>query len=247
MDGDLLFLNPEEPERGMRIISWNMGCAPRGSRYRRTHTEAWRYLLDTLKPDVAFVQEALHPTDAVTPDDGHLAWSADKGDQSGTAVFIRRGLSFDPLTLRADKSYVAGVRALIKGEPILFVSIHVGPPYRKNLKTLVNVLCPIIQGTRFVVGGDWNAARHVDDVYGGKWYRRFFDDLAARQMVDCHWQQHEKEVQSLWRKQDKYTYQCDHLFADAQTATGANCNVLTHIDRFSDHSPVELVAGILRS
>jgi hypothetical protein len=39
----------------------------------------------------------------------------------------------------------------------------------------------------------------------------FFDGLAARQMVDCHWQQHGKDVQSLWRKQDKNTYQCDPL------------------------------------
>ena len=232
----------------MRIISWNLGCGPRGARYRKTHAEAWRYLLDTLTPDIGFVQEALHPTEAVTPDDGHLVWSADKGDQSGTAVFVRRGLAFEPLTVRADKSYVAGVRVPIKGEPILFLSIHVGPSnYRKNLKTLVDALCPIIEGQRFVVGGDWNAARHVDDVHGGKWYRRFFDDLAARQMVDCHWQQHGKEVQSLLRKQDKNIYQCDHLFVDARTATGANCNVLPHIDRFSDHSPIELVAGTLRS
>jgi hypothetical protein len=42
----------------MRIVSWNMGCGPR-TRYRHSHAEAWRYLLDELRPDVAFVQEAL--------------------------------------------------------------------------------------------------------------------------------------------------------------------------------------------
>jgi exonuclease III len=221
----------------MRIISWNMGCAPRGSRYRRTHATAWRYLLDTLTPDIAFVQEALRPTQAVTPNDGELQWSADIGNQSGTAVFIRRGFAFEPLTVRSDKSYVAGARVSVAGEPIVFISVHVGPSnYRKNLKTLVDALCPVIEGTRFVVGGDWNAARHVDDVYGGQWYRKFFDDLAARQMVDCHWTQHGEEVPSLWRKQDAHRYQCDHIFADAITASGADCNVMPHVETFSDLS-----------
>ena len=228
----------------MRIVSWNMGCAPRGSRYRRTHDEAWRYLLDTLNPDIALVQEALHPAEAVAPLDGELQWSADKGTDSGTAVFIRRGLDFEPVVIRADKSYLAGARVSLLGESTLFVSIHVGPPnYRKNLLTLIGALCPALEGTRFVVGGDWNAARHVDDVYGGQWYRKFFDDLAKRKMVDCHWAQHGKEIPTLWRKQDTHRYQCDHFFADATTATRADCNVLPHQESFSDHSPIELVAS----
>jgi hypothetical protein len=42
----------------MRVVTWNMGCGPNSS-YRKSHDEAWRYLLQELRPDVALVQEAL--------------------------------------------------------------------------------------------------------------------------------------------------------------------------------------------
>ena len=45
----------------MRIVTWNMGCGPRVSQYRRSHGEAWEYLVNELRPDVAMVQEALVP------------------------------------------------------------------------------------------------------------------------------------------------------------------------------------------
>ena len=47
----------------MRIVSWNMGCAPRQARYRKGHSKAWRYLLEELRPDICLVQEALLGTD----------------------------------------------------------------------------------------------------------------------------------------------------------------------------------------
>lgn len=36
------------------------GGAPIRSRYRKTHAEAWGYVLDKLRPDICLVQEALH-------------------------------------------------------------------------------------------------------------------------------------------------------------------------------------------
>jgi hypothetical protein len=43
----------------MHIVTWNMGCASRASQYRKTHGEAWDYLLQKLQPEVTIVQEAL--------------------------------------------------------------------------------------------------------------------------------------------------------------------------------------------
>jgi hypothetical protein len=43
----------------MRIVTWNMGCGPTASAYRKSHGEAWDYLLYELRPDVTLVQEAL--------------------------------------------------------------------------------------------------------------------------------------------------------------------------------------------
>ncbi len=41
----------------MRIVSWNMGCFGSGA----TKDEAWRWLLDELKPDIALLQECVVP------------------------------------------------------------------------------------------------------------------------------------------------------------------------------------------
>ena len=39
---------PEYPRFTMKVITWNMGCGPRQSRYHKHHDEAWSYLLDEL-------------------------------------------------------------------------------------------------------------------------------------------------------------------------------------------------------
>src|SRR5688572_26341622 len=139
----------------MKIISWNMGCAPSGSRYRKTHGDAWKYLLRELQPDVAFVQEAMLDSEAAT-DYETLIWSEDRGTASGTGVVVRTGLHAERLTLRAEGSYVAGARVPLAGTETLFFSLHVGPPnYRKHLRTLVDQLAAAVAGERFVIGGDW--------------------------------------------------------------------------------------------
>lgn len=40
-------------------------------------------------------------------------------------------------------------------------------------------------------------ARHVDTVYGGKWFTRFFRDLSDRGWHDCHWGIHQRRPELL--------------------------------------------------
>jgi hypothetical protein len=174
----------------MKIVSWNMGCAPSGSRYRKTHRDAWRYLLQELRPDVAFVQEALFDA----PDAeafGTLFWSEQKGTVSGTGVLVRHGLPAERLTIVSEGSYVAGARVPLAGEQALFVSAHVGPgDYDKNRDVLVEQLITLVAGQRFVVGGDLNVARLYDKLYKRRSATRFFDAMAGSGFHDCHWAQH---------------------------------------------------------
>ena len=229
----------------MTIVSWNMGAAPRFAKYRRTHTTAWQYLLTTLRPDVAFVQEALFKN-PVTKGDGSLTWSDETGTDSGTAVFVRRGIVYETVPIRSEGSYVAVVVITVADTPFFFISVHVGPSkYALHRRTLASTLSERTTGHRFVIGGDWNAARHWDTVHGGRASMKFFDGLAARGMVDCHWTQHQKEVQSVWRRQDRNGYQCDHVFVDATTAAagGFDCEVINGGEPFrawSDHDPIRL-------
>jgi endonuclease/exonuclease/phosphatase family metal-dependent hydrolase len=228
----------------VRVISWNMGCAPRPAKYRKTHAEAWRYLLDDLKPDVALIQEALVNPEPIAREYGQMFWSADKGTDSGTAVLVRGGLAGEFKELRSAGSYVAAAEVTINDSTAFVASIHVGPPrYRKHLRTLMDVLVPAVAGQRFIVGGDLNAARHVDNVYGGRWFHRFFESVAAREFHDCHWQLHGKEVQSFWGRQARNPYQCDHVFVDRETAHGIReCHVIDNpvVRALSDHGPLLL-------
>src|SRR3954467_2111599 len=108
----------------MLIVSWNMGCGPR-SRYRRSHADAWRYLLE-LRPDVAFVQEALRNSEPLSVH-GSTFWSTDRRTDSGTAAFILAGVGAEPVDVRSTGSYVAGVSVQSSGVPMLLASVHVGP------------------------------------------------------------------------------------------------------------------------
>jgi endonuclease/exonuclease/phosphatase family metal-dependent hydrolase len=231
----------------MLIVSWNMGCgAP--SRYRRTHADAWAYLLD-LQPDVAFVQEALRGA-APPAARGTTFWSAHRGTESGTAVFVRRGVPAKRIALRSAGSYVCGVSISSGGGPILLASLHVASGnYREHRRVLTETLAKVTAGKRFVVGGDVNAARHWDDVYGGRIHARFFETLADHGFHDCHWAQHGREVQTFWGHQTREAYQCDHLFVDRQTAglgQVRNCVVVdnSRVRALSDHGLLRLELAI---
>lgn len=110
----------------MRYVSWNMGCAPPMARYRTTHADAWRYLLQELRPDVALVQEALFSAAPISG--GQLFWSEDRGSESGAAIFVRNGLEAGRVAVQSTGSYIAAVQLTLSGNPTLVASVHVGPP-----------------------------------------------------------------------------------------------------------------------
>jgi len=230
----------------MRIISWNMGCSFPG-RYRRSHADAWRYLFG-LQPDVVFVQEALRQA-APAVSLGTTVWSANRGQESATAVFVRSGAAVTPLEVRARASYVAAATVGSSIGPLLLASVHVGPgDYKENRRVVVQKLRKITASHRFVVGGDVNAARHWDTVYGGRTHAEFFATLDRCGFHDCHWAQHGREVQSFWGRQAKEAYQCDHIFTDPITGTGLvrDCTIIDNpeVRSLSDHGPLRLDLAI---
>lgn len=227
----------------MQIVSWNMGCAPPMARYRRSHGAAWRLLLDELRPDVCLVQEALVESEAMSAG-GRLFWSEPYGSDSGAAVWVRDGLTARPFAIRSEGSCVAG--AVVDGpdRERVFLSVHVGPPnYRKHLRVLAESVSVALDSTSFVVAGDLNAARHIDVVYGGKWFKRYFAALEQRGWHDCHWELNQRECQSFWGHQAKNPYQCDHAFVDRASAPWAvTCRIVDSgsVRALSDHGPLLL-------
>lgn len=131
------------------------------------------------------------------------------------------------------------------GDALTFVSAHVAPDqhHKQNLRALVDALTPALSGRRFVLGGDFNAARHWGEVYPSSDQSWFFAELARRGVEDCHWSLHGREVQTFFGRQTVERYQTDHLFADAASLRAvAECVVQDYaaVRGLSDHAPVVL-------
>jgi endonuclease/exonuclease/phosphatase family metal-dependent hydrolase len=206
-------------------------------RRRDTHEAAWHYLLTTLKPDVACVQEALASADRLVASYGTIVWSKTK--PGGTGVFVRHSVkpTATPASLRG--SYVAGVRVPLGSGSLRVFSVHVGPESWKNQETFEPWLISQVQAEPTVVGGDINTSR----AYSAR-HAAFLTHLIEAGVHDCHWAKHKHEVPSFWGRQSRVAkYQDDHWFASRTLADSiSDCwievNPLTRI--LSDHGPVVL-------
>jgi endonuclease/exonuclease/phosphatase family metal-dependent hydrolase len=231
----------------MRVVTWNMGCGPRVAQYRKTHDEAWDYLLQELRPDVVFVQEAL-VTKIEDARRNHSVSMCDlaAGVAAGTAVLVR---NFDtapaPAVSVSRDTYVVPAKVNTPAGPLTVVSVHIypGKEQHADLGRLVALLDNTFSGQAILVGGDFNAARRFDEVYGGKMHGTFFSTMASAGLHEIHWAIHGREIQTFWGHQAKEAYQDDHFFIAKPWASRVrSCDVIDNevVRRLSDHGPVVL-------
>jgi endonuclease/exonuclease/phosphatase family metal-dependent hydrolase len=142
-----------------------MGCSPIASRYRKTHQEALRYLLDELRADIALVQEALlAPATLASP--GYLFKSPSLvGHDAGSAV-LASGIAARELSLRADGCCIAAAELERPSGTFVAVSVHVSTlrTQKRFLRSLIDSLMPVLAGKRFVVGGDFTPQGNIAKV-----------------------------------------------------------------------------------
>ncbi len=220
---------------------------PWPTRYRKLHDEAWSYLLDELRPDVALVQEALvTKLEAARRDHAVTICGLEPSVLAGTAVLVR-GLESGagPALDISPHTYAVPVEVQTAAGPLVVVSVHVYPGEKQHadLARLVAELARALPGRPALVGGDFNSARHFDTVYGGKKHATFFDSMGTAGFHQAHWALHGREVQSFWGKQAKEKYQDDHFFLSQRWAPRVRtCEVVDNdlVRRVSDHGPVVL-------
>lgn len=232
----------------MRIVTWNMGCNIPASAYRKHHDEAWAYLLEELRPDIALVQEAVvAKIEAAQEFTATLCDLLPKYD-AGTAVLMRRDLETTavPKLSISSATYVATTKVSTPAGLLNVAAVHVypGDEQHADLARLVALLRQTFEADSVLVGGDFNAARHFDDIYRRKEkYAAFFDAMAEAGFHDAHWGIHGREVQSFWGKRAKEPYQDDHFFiSNAWASRVRSCDVIDNevVRRVSDHGPVVL-------
>jgi endonuclease/exonuclease/phosphatase family metal-dependent hydrolase len=231
----------------MRVVTWNMGCGPTASQFRKSHDEAWTYLLEELRPDVALVQEALVAKIQEARRD-HSVTVCELGPNvaAGTAILVH-GLESHgaPTAAISAHTYAATVEVSTPAGPLTALSAHVypGEEQHADLKRLVEVLGTTFAGRTLLIGGDFNAARRFDKVYCGKRHGAFFTAMKTAGLHEVHWELHGREIQSFWGRQSKEAYQDDHFFVTTGWASRVrSCKVIDNevVRRLSDHGPVEM-------
>jgi exonuclease III len=223
----------------MRIVSWNMN---------KKGGDTWAFLLGTLQPDIALLQEAIPPKDMTEP--YQLQWTPGlEKARWGSAVLSRFG---EPKIDWEDQSRGA-ILVSHSTLPLLgtvsIASIHarvidrrVIPALRETFDSLRKHL-----GDRFIVGGDLNTARAAALAWPTNGHGEFWEDVEA-------WGLREPlpldgvERQSFWREwgQNKpptigNSLQDDHIFLDHETFRHVRRSVIwdtREVRGLSDHGPV---------
>lgn len=222
----------------MRIVTWNLGLW----QYSAHHDAAWRYLRETLRPDLALLQEVRE----VPLAEGETRVFRQAWRSWGTAV-VARNLYLEPVEIAVDlegrTGYVVGARCAGDGvAPFVAVSVHapilhgVVAPYLERILTAVEAA---VEGNRFVVGGDLNSGRLAEQLWPGYGHGAFWSRVDRGPFVDCHQRIHQRERRTILR--GAADLQDDHLFVSKDLgATLRSCDVIDDpvLRTLSDHLPL---------
>ena len=205
----------------MRIITWNLDYW----KHRSLHNEAWIYLRDKIKPDVALLQEVSPPNLEAQE---HFLFKI-TGRRQGTAIYTRN-LPTQEFEVALPEKYVGRVVAtqieVSAGLKVVVMSVHA--PIIKGrvfpyLDEIFDKIEYVVSDQTFVVGGDLNTARLAEKVWPGYGHGPFFERLAQSVFFDCHRKFHVAEEQTYFRSDSKQPYQDDHLFVSCDLADRVVC------------------------
>jgi exonuclease III len=227
----------------MRILCWNLGAAY--GRWRdepRLHDRAWHWIA-ALDPDIACLQETRPPawvTERWKVQHGHY-------ESFASALISRPGLDLSPMQLPVDGAlerfgaYLATAELSLDGGGSLIVaSVHTSaraaresghPGMDRSAIARLSVGEPwwndvafagfreLLAGRRFLVAGDWNTARWIDEVgVPNPPGLEFFDRAASVGWVDVTLGPDGREGKTWFGSPNPRPYQPDHAFADPLTA-----------------------------
>jgi exonuclease III len=224
----------------MRVVTWNMGFW----QYRPHHDDAWTYLRQELRPDLALLQEVREVP--LVDDEARVYSVAWRG--WGTAI-VARGLRLDPIEIAVDlggrKGYVVGARCHgDDGDSFVAVSVHapiLGGRVFPYLDRIFEAVEDATKGERFIVGGDLNSARLAETLWPGYGHGPFWERIARGPFVDCYQRFHAEERRTVFHPRGTSPLQDDHLFMSRDLVPGLrSCEVVEDVvtRRVSDHVPL---------
>lgn len=205
------------------------------------HDEAWDYLCNHLKPDLALLQEVKPPSWVAS----NTLFLQEITKGWGTAIYS----PMLPLSHRAFSLYPGRVAAastmLSKGDSLFIASIHAPIIDGRVFPHLANIFTELESNhdsSTAVVGGDLNSARLAEKVWPGYGHGPFFERIDRGDCwVDCCRQFHLTEIQTFFRNTCSHPFQDDHIFVRCDLRNRIKgCNVVNNelTRRVSDHIPL---------
>jgi endonuclease/exonuclease/phosphatase family metal-dependent hydrolase len=220
----------------MRIVTWNLGYWQHSS----LHEEAWNYLCNDIKPDIALLQEVKPPSwvprAALLFEEYKRGW--------GTALFAPSlVLHKEDFTLHPGR--VAAASFALDGDVFLFVaSIHapiINGRVFPHLAEIFEELESHLAHKSIIVGGDLNSARSAEKTWPGNGHGPFFERIdTGDTWIDCCRRFNAEELQTFFRDSCK-PYQDDHVFVSRDLGSRIRvCDVINNdlTRRVSDHIPL---------
>ena len=220
----------------MKILAWNLGYW----QFRRHHMDAWAYLRNELKPDIALLQEVCPPPledgENLVFEEIHNGW--------GTALY-GKGVSLDRVFLEEYPGRIAAALVQMSGEQVFYAASVHAPIIEKrvfpHLDNIFDEIEAVFSKGTFVIGGDLNSARLAEEVWPGHGHGPFFKRIDSGRFFDCCRKFHPEEIQTFFRPNQIHPFQDDHLFvsADLEDRVVA-CDVIHNkvTRRVSDHIPL---------
>jgi len=219
------------------VVTWNMGYW----QYRGQHSEAWKFLRDCIGPDIALLQEtrppSLNSNEGIILGEIHQGW--------GTAIFLRdfQANSAIEFSRYPNRTVATSIR-LPSGKAVIVASIHAPIIQGRVFPHLAEIFDDIkdkVAGESCIVGGDLNSARLAEKVWPNHGHGPFFERLDESWLVDCRKKFHLEEIQTVFRPNQQYPFQDDHIFVSkdlAEKVVGYEALNTQETRRVSDHVPV---------
>jgi len=255
----------------MKLICWNMAGAYGYKRDR--HARAWQWLNEQDADVALLQEVVPHPEEmgawgslifrgkyqqhgcaVLVKAGGYRAWEPTDQEpwlkRVGGAAVIARPEQESGLWFISVHSDASSFEHINRDYPKWYADLpprdqipRCSPSEMWEIEPIAAELRPVLNGSRFILGGDLNSARMFDTGDSGE-NARLFDNLHAQGYIDTRPRHSSEEVRTFFKKRTR-PLQLDHVFADDLTeASVVSWRVLREAPELlelSDHAPIEVV------
>lgn len=229
------------------VVTWNMDYWKRNKEQRQ---DAWDYLTDEIRPDIALLQECVPPPDMSK--EYNVIYREIGGTRNWGSAVLTRGYPIKEVEFENSlPGCVVATEVEVPGIILTAISVY-GMLCKYNYATttmhrILSDLTPLLHGQRgsrtFIMGGDYNVSPQWDERYKHRdpSHQLVFDRIEDLKLVNCTLQYFGKLVQTNHHARSNYPWQNDYLHASKELAAKMmSCKVLDdeRVREFSNHVPV---------